>query len=214
MATKLRRLHITLLEEVFVGATIFSVSLLLMSCVTTQESKGGEGGRAVDAGYYAVRTPSEGSWEADVNKDEGSVFLYTQRGAFTEIVIFRYVLPGNKWNMSEGEAADDLREFLEGRKREKAEAQFINKKVVIIRGKTLHTMHYRFLAGGDPLFRTIGDEQKLFIYFPPDFKERHALYIFTISRVYLRDPVTGDSRGMGEEELKLIHDVITSFQVK
>jgi hypothetical protein len=220
-----------------ISVLVLIVSLPLFSCATTQQVEQKKGDSVVDVGNYTVKVPPEykfptgirKGWEINLQKEKETVtFLGPIK---INITVSRHVLDESKWRMSEeeivGSVADSQTSAVEKIVRESAdrsiisktfvgstEVQFVNKSVDVLDGKRLHTLHFRLLAGGDAVFRTIGFEKKQFIYFQPDFVKSHTLYIFSVSKTYPRSMLARDSYGLGEQEVMLIHDVINSLEYK
>jgi hypothetical protein len=213
------------------------VSLLLLSCATTQHSEQKKGENVVDVGDYTVKVPPEyktpigirKGWEINLQREKETVTFLG--GIGLNISVSRHVLDESKWHMSEGEIAgaiaDSQTSTVEKIVRESAdrsviaktfvggtEVQFINKSVNVVDGKRLHTLHFRLLFGGDAVFRTRGFEKKQFIYFQDDFAKSHTLYIFSVSKTYPRSMLTPDLNALKEKEIMLTYDVIKSLEYK
>ena len=213
------------------------VSLLLLSCATTQHSEQKKGENVVDVGDYTVKVPPEyktpigirKGWEINLQREKETVTFLG--GASINITVSRHVLDESKWNMSEeeiaGSIANSQTSALEKIVRESAdrsaiaktlagntEVQFINKGVTVVEGKRLHILHFRLLFGGDAMFRTVGLETKQFIYFQDDFPKSHTFYIFSVSKSYPRSMLTPDLNALKEKEIMLTYDVIKSLEYK
>jgi hypothetical protein len=216
---------------VLIRTTVLVGTLFMISCATTQQTQQKEGISVADIGNYSVKMPVGKHWQVTIEKEKETVTFLNER-AKTDITVSRLVLAESKWHMSEEEIADTIAnsqtdtvkdilrkdaersavaKFLTG----SFEVQFINKSIAVVDGKKLHTLHFRLLAGGDAVFRKIGFEKKQFVYFGSDFPTKHTFYMFSIFKTYPRSLIPPhDSRGLGEKEILLIHDIINSLQVK
>lgn len=220
-----------------ISILVLIVFLVLLSCATTEQAKQKKRDSVVDVGNYTVKVPPEykfptgirKGWEVSIQKENETVTFLGPK--HINITVSRHVLDESKWHMSEeeiaGSIADSQTSVVERTVRESAdrsmiskiflgttEVQFVNKSMNVVDGKQLHTLHFRLLAGGDAVLRTIGFEKKQFIYFQPDFAKSHTLYIFSISKTYPRTMLARDSYGLAEKEVVLIHDVIKSLEYK
>jgi len=145
----------------------------------------------------------------------------------TIIHVFRNEVAGKGWHMSEEEIANDYRNQEEKKMIEAGvkldsttfylyqfdgeyKLEDLRKDVTSINGKKLYTMTYKATAGtffGIPLSkgpsRTV--ETALYLYFPPNIKEKHNFYCFLISETYLPPSLL-------KIDLTQIYHVIRSFQ--
>jgi hypothetical protein len=141
-------------------------------------------------------------------------------------------LEESKWNRSEEEIAEDVvnsqAETVKDILRKDAERsglsrfllgsfamEFLNRSVEEVDGKKMYSVHLRLLTGGDAVFRDKGLEKKQFLYFIPDFAKTHTVYTFSIFKVYPRSIIPPHDRvGLGEKDMFLVHEIISSLQLK
>ena len=136
----------------------------------------------------------------------------------------------DKWYLSEEEIADDYRNLEEkimleeGVKKGEYKLKEVKKETTIIDEKKFYTMSYKTTRGtwgemigssipagvaGSPLLMKapIAVENKIYLYFPTDFKEKHHFFVFLISEAYERGSVISI-------DLKQIYPVINSLKIK
>lgn len=124
------------------------------------------------------------------------------------INIFQDMPAPKAWDKSEEEIANDVRDFEEkdmierGVKTGQAILEDVSKDITLIDGKKLYTMSYTIKH----LEKPIDTKAILYLYFPPDLKERHILYRFLITIMY-------EKSSSAKPDLKIIHPVINSLQI-
>jgi len=134
-----------------------------------------------------------------------------------------------KWHLSEEEIADDYRNLEEkimieeGVKKGEYKLKEVKKDTTIVDGRKFYTMSYKTTIGtwgemigssipagavGSPLLIKvpIAVENIIYLYFPPDFKEKHNFFAFLISEAYERGSVISI-------DLKQIYPLINSFKI-
>jgi len=206
--------------------TLYIFIILLVSCaaskVQTQDEK-----HSVDMTSYSVNVPPGGDWQMGINKEKEIVTFQRPKKWWTGqvlgstlIQIFRDEVSPQGWLRSEEDIADDVRNDEERMMREEGvnkgvyQLLDVKKNIEAINGMKLYTMYYVVdaeLPGG---FAKHGmnahrhQEAMLYLYIPPDFKEKHVLFRFLINEDCQRG-----SLGC-RADLTQIHAVINSFRVK
>jgi ankyrin repeat protein len=204
------------------------LSLLLLSCATTQQIQKESGERVIDMGSFTINQPPGEDWETRVFKDKGVVAFIKEEGkgmrAFGQIMTGRtkirgitliqvnsYIAPPQKWNLNEEKMADEVRKqeentmIEEGVKKGQYKLEDLKKDVTIIGGKKLYFMSYKATIGKVFWEESKAVEAVIYFYFPKDFEKKHNFYSFLISTSYIRGHLV-------KVDLTQIYPVINSFQ--
>jgi hypothetical protein len=208
-----------------------SVALVLASCVSvTPVGAPISGGTTVDAGYYTVKSPPEKGWGVQVDKEKGIVKFQKvkwwrtfnllkfvsgtlasdtgEKVGSTVIQIFRNGITEGRGPITEKKVADDFRNNEERIMMEKGVKTGFYKLIgnivkdsTTVDGRKLYSMIYAVKLSGQHR-----QEVAFYLYFPPDFKEKHIFYGFLINEAYRPTYI--------EADLEQIFPVIKSFEMK
>jgi len=155
--------------------------------------------QAIDMGNYTVNAPLGEGWKVEVEKDKGAIKFSKQTKSFfggglpvTIIHVSRNWVLQEKWNLSEEEIANDYRTgeaanmMVQGGVFGDYILEDVKNDTMTLDEKNIYTMSYK-TTGGKWFGKSKVQEATLYLYFPPDFKEKHAFYIFVMSEVHKRD---------------------------
>ena len=172
-------------------------SLFLLSCATTLPGRQYAQGSIVDIGYFSVIGPPGDGWLVNKQKDERKVEFQkhniSQSAGFINEstlihVIQNWVADEKLKRLSEEEIADDFRGkeeagmIVRGVMMGKYELADVKKDKIIIGDKKLYFMSYKISGVGKPVPRKWMGEAVLYLFFPPDFKEKYLFYCFLIQQ--------------------------------
>lgn len=196
--------------------------LLLLSCATTLPGRQYTQGSIIDMGYFSVIGPPGDGWFVNKQKDQRKVEFQkrnvSQSTSFINDstlihVIQNWVADEKLKRLSEEEVADNFRDteeagmIVRGVLMGKYELADVKKDKIIIGDKKLYLMSYKTSGVGKPVPRKWMGEAVLYLFFPPDFKEKHFFYCFLIQQV--------KAEGfLGAYDLTPIIPVINSLQIK
>lgn len=185
------------MERPFKTLLILLFSLLL-SCATTLPGRQYTQGSIIDIGYFSVVGPPGDGWFVNIQKDQRKVEFQkrnvSQSTGFINDSTLIHVL--QNWvadeklkRLSEEEVADDFRGkeeagmLMRGVMMGKYELTDVKKDTTMIGDKKLYLMSYKTSGVGKPVPRKWMSEAVLYLFFPPDFKEKHFFYCFLIQQV-------------------------------
>ena len=205
-----------------IGKTIlFIVAIALSSCATTQTTQQLQPvseGQIIDMGAYSVKAPLGEGWQADIKKEKRTInFIKAKKralgilGGGTGIKVFPNIISPGKWHLSEAEVADDYRNQEEQDMIEKSvktgafKLEDVKKGITTLDGKKLYFMSYKIIPV-KKYTKPTAQEAILYLYFPQDFKKKHAFFGFIISESLERSSAT-------KPDLTQIYPVINSLQI-
>jgi len=197
---------------------LFVLSIILISA-TTQAGNPENKEQTIDVGNYMFLAPPGDNWKVEIEKEKGSVSFSKQpRGFFggklplTTIHVRENRVLQEKWNLSEEETANDVRErekigmFMKGGLSGDYFLTDSKNDTITIDGKKIYIMSYKNsggkLFGKDKILEAI-----LHLYFPPDFKEKQIFYMVIIAEIH----EIGKTK---ETDFTLVYPVINSLRSK
>jgi hypothetical protein len=203
--------------------------VLMLSCATAPETKQRDSEQILDMGTYSVSVPPvrrflmyNYKWEIQSNKEKGTVAfqsvnknIYGEFISITLIQVYRNLIPQEGWNLSEEQTADDYRNLEErimsekGVKKGLYNLEAVKKDVSNVGGKKLYTMSYKKTIGKG-FFTDYTEFGVLYIYFPPDFKEKHHFFCFLTSEGFKR---ASSGSELHTSNVGIIHHVINSLKI-
>ena len=170
---------------------------------------------------YSINVPPGGDWGvSEVDDASERIEFSTASYAFmagsvtssTSLGVAKVPVPADKWSLGEEEAANFFRDTREKRLAKEASAQSyelknVRKGMADVAGKKLYTMSFEggvgnWFVGGK------GYETFLYLYFPPDYAQRHAFYVFHISTASVKGSIYSQSAN-----LKLLLSFLGGFQL-
>jgi ankyrin repeat protein len=192
-------------------AVLLVAILLLPSCATMQWRQINEG-QVIDVGTYSVKAPLGEGWQAAIIKEEMAInFMHVNNkalgasGGGTIIKVKGTLVDPAYWSLSEGEIADNVRNHevrvINAINEERPyKLEDVKMDVTTVNGRKLYLLSYKVMD-------SIGQEAILYLYFPPDFKKFHILYLFQISEFLSKF-------SMQKTDLAQINPVLASFITK
>lgn len=193
---------------------LLAATLLLVSSAAGQTKESSiAGGQVVDMGTYLINAPLGEEWKIQMNKTNGMV-IFKQIGAggkFTVITILPRPLNPGKENQTEDNIANMILSYEEKTMRERGAARSyaptdLSREITTIGGKKLYVMNYAIMDRS--LRAPVEIKYSMFLYLPPDLKQKRVCYTFLIGEAYK----IGES--VYEADLTKIFPVINSFQTK
>jgi hypothetical protein len=170
---------------------------------------------------YSIDVPPGGDWGvSEVDHESERIEFSTASYAFmagsvtssTSLGVAKVPVPEDKWSLGEEEAANLFRDLREKSLAKEAASQSyelknVRKGMADVAGKKLYTMSYEggmgnWFVGGK------GYETYLYLYFPPDYAQRHAFYLFHISTASVKGSIYSQSAS-----LKLLLSFLGGFQL-
>jgi hypothetical protein len=206
---------------------ILIVFFLLSSCAKPAPMHTSIAEPSIDMGNYRVSPPPGDGWQVDIERENGTstvTFMklklwWTGRVLGSTLIrVFKDTVKPDSWHLSEEQVANNVRSteekimIKEGVEKGIIELKDVEKETEIISGKKFYTMTYKtsmgsFLGGVLRQGTWRSSENKLYLYFPPNFNDEHIFYGFLIGEEY--------EKGALVEKVNLaqIYPVINSFEL-
>jgi tetratricopeptide (TPR) repeat protein len=187
--------------------------LLLFSCATPGPVQQYTPGSVIDRGDYSLTGPPGDGWSVKIEGGVIQFYRATTRSGSDRILIMaaRNDFDAKKGRYpSEEEVAFEFINLVEKSQKENAKKGHcvlneIKKGTTVVGEKKLHFVSTRTSSWkGGPARKA----DVLYIFFPPDFKERHGFFNFQLIQV------SNAEEALEEVDLKLIMPVIDSLKLK
>jgi hypothetical protein len=207
----------------YIKTLLILVFPLLLSCATTLPGRQYTQGSIIDTDHFSVIGPPGDGWFVKIQKKQGTV-EFTKRnvsqstGSVNEAMMIRvfqnWITDEKLKRLSEEKVADDFRAneeagmLMMGVMRGEYDLTDVKKDTTMIGDKKLYLMSYRTFgwSKGSTGQRWINDSV-LYLFFPPDFKEKHFFYCFQLGHFFMQG-------FLEKADLTPIIPVINSLQIK
>lgn len=195
----------------FTAHGLAALTILLGVGASTSSAQREREAQTIEMETYTVSVPPGGGWRVDRDKKGGTI-RFQKRNPITIIqVSYNRVVKEEMLQWGEEEVASDYRQGEVGHMmvRGAIERTYVPKDVkqdtTSLDGKKFYTLAYR--TSGEPFGNPDG-QAILYLYFPPDFREKHTFYLF------LMHVVIGDQDSSKQGDFAPIHQVIGSFRLR